>query len=105
MRFLFKVHIPVETGNAGAEEGFKTLQAILAQIKPEAAYFGLENGERTGFLVVNVNDASQIPAICEPFFLAFEASVDVTPVMTPDDLMKAAPAIDAAVKAFGAPAG
>ena len=104
MRFLFKVHIPVETGNAGAEEGFKTLQAILAQQKPEAAYFGTENGERTGFIVINVTDASQIPAICEPWFLAFEAAIDITPVMAPDDLAKAGPAIDAAVKTYGAPA-
>jgi hypothetical protein len=104
MRFMFKIGLPVETGNAAAEEGFATLKAILDQVKPEAAYFTLAEGERTGFLIVNINDASQIPAVCEPFFLAFDAAIDVVPVMIPEDLMKAGPAIQAAVKTFGGPA-
>jgi hypothetical protein len=101
MRFMFKFHIPVETGNAAAEEGFGTLRRILDQIKPEAAYFTAENGERTAILIVNMTDLSQIPAISEPFLLAFDASVDIVPVMVAEDLMKAGPAIEAAVKNFG----
>ena len=40
MRFLVKVSFPVEAGNAAAKiDGFKVIQTILEQQKPEAAYF------------------------------------------------------------------
>jgi len=39
MRFLVKVSLPVEAGNAAAKDGFKAIQSILEQQKPEAAYF------------------------------------------------------------------
>jgi hypothetical protein len=47
-----------------------------------------------------MHDASQIPAIAEPWFLAFNANVEIQPVMVPDDLMKAGPAIEQAVKKY-----
>ena len=52
-------------------------------------------------LFVNMQDASQIPALAEPWFLAFQASIDIVPVMTPEDLKKAGPAIEQAVKKYG----
>ena len=42
----------------------------------------------------------QIPAIAEPWFLAFNASIEIHPVMTLDDLAKAGGAIENAVKKF-----
>jgi hypothetical protein len=47
-----------------------------------------------------MRDASQIPAIAEPWFLAFNASVEIHPVMIPDDLAKAGSAIENAVKKY-----
>ena len=47
-----------------------------------------------------MQDASQIPAIVEPWFLAFNASVEIHPVMVPDDLAKAGKTITAAVKKY-----
>ena len=101
MRFLFKISMPVEAGNLAAKSGFKAIQTILEQQKPEAAYFIAEDGKRTGILVIDMKDASEIPAIAEPWFLALNASVEVTPAMVPADLQKAGPAIERAVKAFG----
>lgn len=103
MRILLKVNIPVETGNAAAKAGKlgTTIQSILADLKPEAAYFSDEKGQRTGYLFLDLEDASQIPAICEPWFLAFNAAVSIHPVMVPADLAKAAPAIKKAVKKYG----
>ena len=103
MRFLLKVNIPVETGNAAAKAGRLegTIQSILADLKPEAVYFTDDKGQRTAFIFLDMKDASQIPAIAEPWFLAFNAHVEFHPVMVPDDLMKAGPAIEQAVKKYG----
>jgi hypothetical protein len=36
--------------------------------------------------VVNVPDASKVPALAEPWFLTFEADVKLHNAMTPEDL-------------------
>ena len=102
MRFLLKVNIPVDAGNTAARAGKlgETIQSILADLKPEAVYFTDDNGQRTAFIFLDMQDASQLPAIAEPWFLAFNASVEIHPVMVPDDLMKAGPAIEQAVKKY-----
>ena len=47
MRMLLKVSIPVEAGNAASQNGTlgSTIQRILGELKPEAAYFSEDNGE------------------------------------------------------------
>lgn len=103
MRVLLKVTIPVETGNAAAKAGKlgATIQSILAELKPEAVYFTDDGGRRAGYLFLDLEDASRIPAICEPWMLAFNAGIELHPVMIPDDLAKAGSAIESAVKTFG----
>ncbi len=103
MRFLIKVNIPNDAGNAAVRAGKlgETIQSILADQKPEAVYFTDDNGQRTAFIILSFDDASQIPAIAEPWFLAFNASIEYHPVMVPEDLMKAGPAIERAVKKYG----
>jgi hypothetical protein len=102
MRFLVKVNIPVEAGNAAAKAGRlgTTIQSIVTDLKPEAVYFTDDNGQRTAFLFLEMQDASQIPAIAEPWFLAFNASIEIHPVMVPDDLVRAGSAIEATVKKY-----
>ena len=102
MRFLLKVNIPVESGNTEAKAGKlgATIQSKLPDLKPEAVYFTDSNGQRTAFIFLNMQDASQIPAIAEPWFLAFNASVEIHPVMIPDDLARAGGAIENAVKKY-----
>jgi hypothetical protein len=104
MRMLLRVSIPVEAGNAAAKSGTlgSTVEGILADLKPEAAYFFADdNGNRSGSIVFDMKDTSQIPAIAEPWFLAFNAKVSFRPVMNPQDLAKAGPAIDKAGKKYG----
>ena len=102
MRFLVKVNIPVEAGNEAAKAGRlgTTIQSILADLQPEAVYFTDDNGQRTALLFLDMQDASQIPAIVEPWFLAFNASIEIHPVMVPEDLTRAGSAIEAAVKKY-----
>jgi hypothetical protein len=104
MRCLLKVSLPVEHGNEAAVNGTlpTTIESILQEIKPEAAYFAEDNGKRTGFIVVDLKDSSQIPAIAEPWFLAFNAHVEFHPCMNLEDLKRAAPGIERAVKQYRA---
>ena len=103
MRFMLKVMIPVETGNALAKSGKlgSTIASIIAELKPEAAYFSDSEGLRTGYLFFEMQQASQIPSIAEPWMQAFNASIELHPVMVPEDLAKAAGAIEKAVHKFG----
>jgi hypothetical protein len=103
MRVLLKVVIPVETGNAAAKAGKlgATIQSILADLKPETVYFSDSDGQRAGYLFLDLEDASRIPAIAEPWFQAFNAGIELHPVMKPEDLMRASSAIEQAVKKYG----
>ncbi len=103
MRFIVKARMDVEAANALARAGKlgSTIQSILEDLKPEAAYFVADEGQRTAILIINMEDTSQIPAIAEPWFLAFNADIEATPAMVAEDLEKAGPAIEQAVKKFG----
>lgn len=94
MRFMLKVLIPVESGNAAAKAGKlgTIIHSILADLKPEAAYFTDSDGQRAGFIFFDMQDPSQIPAIAEPWFQSLNASIELHPAMIPDDLTKAASA-------------
>jgi hypothetical protein len=101
---LLRVSIPVESGNAAAKAGTlgSAVEKILADLKPEAAYFFADdNGNRSGSIVFDMKDTSEIPRIAEPWFLTFNAKVSFRPVMSPQDLAKAGPAIGEAVKRYG----
>jgi predicted adenine nucleotide alpha hydrolase (AANH) superfamily ATPase len=104
MRMLMKVSIPVEQGNVAARNGTlgSTVKGILDQLKPEATYFAAnEKGERCGYIVFDMKETSQIPSIAEPWFLAFNASITISPAMNPQDLAAATPGIEQAVNRYG----
>jgi hypothetical protein len=98
-----KVSVPMDTGNARIKDGSlpQVIQEILSEQQPEAAYFLEDDGLRTGYIVVNISEASEIPAIAEPWFLAFDARVELHPAMRLEDLAQAGPAIGRAVERFG----
>ena len=101
MRMLMQLFIPVEAGNHAARTGGlgPSFQKMIEALKPEAAYFtAVGAGERGGFIVFDMKDTSQIPAIAEPFFLAFNARITFSPAMNAQDLANAGPGIEKAVK-------
>jgi hypothetical protein len=102
VRCLMKVTFPVLEGNAAIVDGSlgSTINSILGDLKPEAVYFAEENGARMAFLFVNLENSSQIPAMAEPWFLAFNAKVEFHPAMNLEDLQKAGPGMENAVKKY-----
>jgi hypothetical protein len=103
MRMMLKVTIPVEAGNAAVRNGTlgPRIQQILADLKPEVVYFSEDSGLRTGYVFFDMKDSSQLPAIAEPWFLAFNAGITVRPAMTPQDLASGMPGMSQAVEKFG----
>jgi hypothetical protein len=103
VRFLITFRIPMDRGNAAIKKGTigQLNQSILADLRAEAVYFTPVGGERGGYIVVNIDDASQIPAICEPLFLGFGATVQIDPVMTPEDLAQAESTLHRVTEKYG----
>jgi hypothetical protein len=94
--------MPVETGNAAIKNGTlgPTIKKILDDLKPEAAYFAEDNGERTAYIFFDMKETSQLPSIAEPWFLAFHAKVTLRPAMNVQDLAAAGPGFEKDVKAY-----
>lgn len=90
MRFLMKVTVPNEPFNSYVRDGSvnRRMQAIMGEIKPEAAYFTAMGGTRTVTLIVHMDDVSQMVKLGEPFFMQMDADVEYHPVMLPEDLAK-----------------
>ena len=102
MRFLLRATIPVEVGNEMVRDPDmgKKMDQIMGDIKPEAAYFCLESGQRTIYLVITMDDSHQLPSIIEPLWHTWEADVELIPAMTQEDFAKAMPLLDQVMKNY-----
>jgi len=102
MRMLLKASIPTEAGSAGLRDGsmMGKLGSILGDTKPQAVYFFIENGKRTCLMIFDMNDASQLPAVVEPWFLSMGADITLAPVMDGEDFEKAGPSIGTTVEKY-----
>ena len=103
MRFLMQWEMPTEAGYEALQDPkfADKVQGMLKEMKAEAAYFTTIHGHRGGYIVVNMDDASQMVAMAEPAFFGFKAKVEFIPVMLPEDLAKGMPAAAKAIKKYG----
>jgi hypothetical protein len=89
MRFLLKFSFPTtnET-NSWIRDGSigQKMESMFENLQPEAAYFCPVDGTRGGYVIVNMDDASQMVKVGEPFFMELGAKVEIVPVMTREDL-------------------
>jgi hypothetical protein len=90
MRMMLRFTLPVERGNAAISDGMiaKTVETIMSQLKPEAAYFGPTDGKRGGMVFFDLAEPSQIVEVIEPLFLNLNAATELVPVMNSEDLRK-----------------
>lgn len=88
---IVNVTCPIEPFNTMVRNGSagEIIGRVVDDIKPESIYFTEQDGSRGAVMVVDVPDASAIPAIAEPWFLIFEAHCEFKIAMTPDDLTQA----------------
>jgi hypothetical protein len=89
MRVMVKFTFPTtEETNAKIRDGSigQTMETMLGNLQPEAAYFGPTDGKRGGHLVFNMEEESELVTKLEPLWLELGATVEMVPVMTADDL-------------------
>jgi hypothetical protein len=90
MRTMLKAVIDTEVGNETVRNGTtaKLLEQMVHQLEAEAAYFAVEDGQRTCIVVFDLADSSRIPTVSEPFFLGAKARVTLNPCMNLDDVVR-----------------
>jgi hypothetical protein len=90
MRMMMKMQLDTEAGSRAIADGSlpQLMQETLGRLEPEAAYFGPEDGIRTAFIVFDLKDPSELPALTEPLFSKLKANIQMFPVMDREDLQK-----------------
>lgn len=103
MRTMARFHFPPSSGNEVIRSGKinKVFEQLMADLKPEAAYFYPEQGERGGILVFDMQDASFVAGVIERFSFGLQAKVELFPVMGPDDLQKGLSMVPDIVQRYG----
>ena len=103
MRVMIKFAFPVDAGNSAARTGKieKVFQGLLEELKPEAAYFFPEGGERAGLFVVDMKESSQVAEIAERFFFGLNARIEMVPVMGAEDLQKGLSGLQGIIQRYG----
>ncbi|MEU0299732.1 hypothetical protein ABZ252_09740 [Streptomyces sp. NPDC006175] len=87
MRMLLTAQMDTETANRSVADGTmpKIIEEVVEQLKPEAAYFTIQNGQRTCLMVFDMQDSAQMPPLMEPLFSA-GSKIALQPVMNLGDL-------------------
>jgi hypothetical protein len=88
MRVIVKFTFPTQETNPLVQDGSigQTMQTMIGNLRPEAAYFCHVGGRRGGYLVANLEEGSELVTKIEPFFLEMGAQIETFPVMNADEL-------------------
>ncbi|MBJ6726134.1 panthothenate synthetase [Geomesophilobacter sediminis] len=90
MRMLLNIKFPNEQFNQAVRKGNcgSLISRIVEEARAEAVYFTEQDGQRSVIMVTEVTEPSKIPALAEPWFLNFNATVELRIVMSFDDLKR-----------------
>ncbi len=88
MRTMVKFTIPTQEANPLVKDGSigQTIESLMGNLQPEAAYFGPIEGKRGGFIVINMEEGSDVVTKLEHLWLELGATIELYPVATPDEL-------------------
>ena len=91
MKFIVEVDLPLEPFNTYVRNGTagEKIGEVLGAVKPEVVYFTDNGVGRGAVIIVELDSASQIPHVTEPFLLTFNASVHYRVAISPEDLQAA----------------
>lgn len=87
MRMMLRTNLDAVEGSEAIKSGAlqKAIGAFMEKFNPEAAYFTVDNGMRSGLYVFDLQASHQMPEVGEPFF-NLGCKVTLAPCMTPEDL-------------------
>ena len=85
MRTMVKFTLPTQETNPLVKDGSvgQTMETLLGKLQPEAAYFGPVDGKRGGFIVINMEEESEVVTKLEPLWLELGATVETSPLRPP----------------------
>ena len=88
MRMLLIVKSDTAAANRAMEDGSwdRMMQDLMPRLQPEAAYAAAIGGGRGGVFVFDLKDPADIPSIAEPLFRTMNASIELVPAMTMDEV-------------------
>jgi hypothetical protein len=88
MRGMVKSTFPTQESKALVKDGSigQTMQTMIGNLQPEAAYFCHIDGKRGGYLVINMEEGSDVVTKLEPLWLELGATIETFPVATADEL-------------------
>ncbi|MFF2193200.1 DUF3303 family protein [Streptomyces sp. NPDC058157] len=88
MRVMLRAHLDTAASNEAIKTGalVQALRKFMDRMRPEAAYFGLHEGVRSCWIVFDLQDSAQAPLLTWDLFSRFHAEVEITPVMTGEEL-------------------
>jgi len=86
---MLRFTIPVEKGNEAEADGSlaQAIKDLIALLEPEAAYFHLDRGMRAGTIFYEESDAARLPLANELFFSKLNASIEIQPAVSFEELM------------------
>ena len=69
MRFMIRFGMPTEKVNAAIKDGTfsQTVQSLLEELQPEAAYFTVVDGARCGIFILTWMTLTSLPPWPNPF--------------------------------------
>jgi len=91
MRMMLLVTFPTEKFNDLCRQGQvgPKIESILEDTKPEAIYFGKgADGQRGAIVIVDVPTPADLSQVSEPWYLTFDARIETSICMTPEDIGK-----------------
>jgi hypothetical protein len=82
--------LPTQEINPLVQDGSigQTMESLLGKLQPEAAYFGPIEGKRGGFIVINMEQESEVVTKLEPLWQELGATIETYPVATADELSR-----------------
>lgn len=90
MRTMVNFTIPTQEIYPLVQDGSigQTMESLLGKLQPEAAYFGPIEGKRGGFIVINMEQESEVVTKLEPLWQELGATIETYPVATADELSR-----------------
>jgi hypothetical protein len=103
VRVMVKFRFPTPSGNDMLKAGRldEVFPKLMEDLKPEAAYFYPDQGMRAGHFILQMEDSSQVLEIGERMWFAFGGDVEMTPVMSAEDIQKGLPSAPGIAERYG----